>query len=87
MQQLNELSTMPEPLDSLAATLHVAPQAAPGSEPPPAPPDAAATTKMTPLQIVVLVLGTLAFLFFARAVVLPVFLACVTGMALKPLIR
>ena len=34
-----------------------------------------------------MVLGTMAFLYFARAVVLPVFLACVAGMALKPLIR
>lgn len=38
-------------------------------------------------QIVVGVLGTIAFLYFARPVVLPVFLACVAGMALKPLIR
>jgi len=32
-------------------------------------------------------LGTIAFLYFARPVILPVFLACVAGMALKPLIR
>ncbi len=32
-------------------------------------------------------LATIAFLFFARTVVLPVLLACVAGMALKPLIR
>ena len=39
------------------------------------------------MQIVLIVLGTIAFLYFARPVVLPVFLACVAGMALKPLIR
>ena len=32
-------------------------------------------------------LGTIAFLYFARPVVLPVILACVAGMTLKPLIR
>ncbi len=44
-------------------------------------------TKTTPVQIVLIVLGTIAFLYFARPVVLPVFLACVAGMTLKPLIR
>lgn len=42
---------------------------------------------MTPVQIVIIVLGVIAFLYFARPVVLPVFLACVAGMTLKPLIR
>jgi predicted PurR-regulated permease PerM len=36
---------------------------------------------------VVGVLGIIAFLYFARPVILPIFLACVAGMALKPLIR
>jgi predicted PurR-regulated permease PerM len=40
-----------------------------------------------PLQIVLVVLGVIAFLYFARPVVLPVFLACAAGMTLKPLIR
>lgn len=48
---------------------------------------AATVAKTTPVQIVLIVLGTFAFLYFARPVVLPVFLACVAGMALKPLIR
>jgi predicted PurR-regulated permease PerM len=87
MKQLIELSTAPEPLDALAGTLEVAPQAAPGIEPPPAPSSAAATTKTTPVQIVLIVLGTIAFLYFARPVVLPVVLACVAGVTLKPLIR
>ena len=86
MKQLN-FSTAPEPLDSSAGTLEVPVEAAPGSEPPPAPSSAAAATKTTPVQIVLIVLGTIAFLYFARPVVLPVFLACVAGMALKPLIR
>jgi predicted PurR-regulated permease PerM len=38
-------------------------------------------------QIVLTMGGTIAFLYFARPVVLPVFLACVAGMTLKPLIR
>jgi len=43
--------------------------------------------KTTPLQVVLIALGTIAFLYFARPVILPIFLACVAGMALKPLIR
>jgi predicted PurR-regulated permease PerM len=57
------------------------------ADPPPAEVIAAAMTKMSPGQIVLIVLGTLAFLYFVRPVILPVFLACVAGMALKPLIR
>ena len=34
-----------------------------------------------------MVLGVIAFLYFARSVVMPIFLACVAAMALKPLIR
>jgi predicted PurR-regulated permease PerM len=47
----------------------------------------AAAAKVTPVQIVLIVLGTIGFLYFARPVVLPLFLACVAGMTLKPLIR
>jgi predicted PurR-regulated permease PerM len=47
----------------------------------------ATATKTTPAQIVLILLGVIAFLYFARPVVLPVFLACVAGMTLKPLIR
>ncbi len=39
------------------------------------------------MQIALILLGTITFLYFARPVVLPIFLACVAGMALKPLIR
>ena len=48
---------------------------------------AAPVIKVTPVQIVLILLGAIAFLYFARPVVLPVFLACVAGMALKPLVR
>jgi predicted PurR-regulated permease PerM len=39
------------------------------------------------VQLALLVLGVVAFLYFARPVILPVFLACMAGMTLKPLIR
>jgi predicted PurR-regulated permease PerM len=82
-----ELSTAPEPLDSSAVRLAVPVTAAPDSEPSAAPPSAATPTKMTPLQSVSIVLVAIAFLYFARPVILPVFLAVMAGMALKPLIR
>jgi predicted PurR-regulated permease PerM len=82
-----ELVTAPEPLDSSAGTLDLPVKAAPGSESPPAPTSAVAATKTTHVQIVLIVLGTIAFLYFARPVILPVFLAVMAGMALKPLIR
>jgi predicted PurR-regulated permease PerM len=69
------------------STVAVAPLAdAFNAEPPPAERTAAAA-KVMPVQIILIVLGTIGFLYFARPVVLPVFLACVAGMTLKPLIR
>ena len=50
-------------------------------------PNSPTVTKATPLQIVLIVLGVIAFLYFARPVVLPVVLACIAGMTLKPLIH
>jgi predicted PurR-regulated permease PerM len=45
-------------------------------------------TVKTPLgQIVLLALGATAFLYFARPVLLPIFLACIAAMTLKPIIR
>ena len=87
MEQLNELSPTSGPLDSSAGTPDVPVKAVPGSEPPPAPSSAAAATKTATAQIVLIALGTIAFLYFARPVVLPVVLACAAGMTLKPLIR
>ena len=43
--------------------------------------------KATPLQIILIVLGMIAFLYSARPVVLPVVLACIAGTTLKPPIR
>lgn len=73
--------------DSLADTLEPAPVAAPSTGPSLAPGHASAGTKATPLQKVLIVLGTIGFLYFARPVVLPVVLACVAGMTLKTLMR
>lgn len=86
-RRLWELSTGLEPLDSPAGRLEVPVKAAPGSEAPTAQPDTASGAKATFVQIALIVLGAIAFLYFARPVVLPIFLACVAGMALKPLIR
>src|SRR5664280_3284161 len=57
------------------------------AEPPPSPSSSATAATTKPAQIVLAGLGMIAFLFFARAVVLPVVLACIAGMTLKPLIR
>ena len=58
------------------------------NEPAALPPlSAAPPAQPTPAQIALLVLGVIAFLYFARPVVLPVFLACAAAMTLKPLIR
>jgi predicted PurR-regulated permease PerM len=87
MKQIIELSTAPEPHDFSAGTLEAPLKAAPGSEPLPAPTIPPAAAKATSLQFALVTLGVVAFLYFARPVVLPIFLACVGGMALKPLIR
>jgi predicted PurR-regulated permease PerM len=51
-------------------------------------PSSPATIAKTPVaQIILMVLGAIAFLYFARPVVLPVILACLAGTTLKPLIR
>jgi predicted PurR-regulated permease PerM len=68
--------------------LEAAPRAdEPGSEPASTQASTPAAPKTTAGQITVSVLGAIAFLYFARPVVLPVVLACVAGMTLKPLIR
>src|ERR1035441_3856579 len=59
MQQLIELSTAPEPFDSSAGTPDVPDKNAPGSEPRRVPLSAAAATKTTPVQIVLIVLGVI----------------------------
>src|SRR5437763_16819844 len=47
----------------------------------------AAATRITTVQLVLILLGTIPFLYFARPVILPICLACVAAMALKPVIR
>jgi predicted PurR-regulated permease PerM len=87
MQTLNE-PPAPADFSSLAAgTPEPQDKIVPGSEPLLAEAIATTAAKTTPVQIVLIVLGAMAFLYFARPVVLPVFLACVAGMTLKPLIR
>jgi predicted PurR-regulated permease PerM len=60
---------------------------APGGELLPIEPAAETAARATPGQIVLIGLATTAFLYFARPVVLPICLACVAAMTLKPLIR
>ncbi|HTA30855.1 MAG TPA: hypothetical protein VK731_10225, partial [Candidatus Cybelea sp.] len=55
--------------------------------PPSVEPTGAVAAKTTPVQIAIILLGTVAFLYVARPVVLPIVLACVAAMTLKPLIR
>jgi len=66
-------TTSTEPIVEEAATLPATP--APAEGPP-----------ITWAQAVLVALGTIAFLYFARPVVLPLVLACVAGATLKPLI-
>ena len=58
-----------------------------GSEPACSQASTPAAAKTSAGQIVLTVLGAIAFLYFARPVILPIFLACAAGMTLKPLIR
>jgi predicted PurR-regulated permease PerM len=60
---------------------------APAGESPPVQLAALKFSKTALSQIVLIVLGTMVVLYFGRPVLLPIFLACVAGMALKPLIR
>jgi predicted PurR-regulated permease PerM len=81
-------STAPPAAPNGDSAVHEEPLAKePSAESPPTEVIAAAVTKMTPVQVILIALGTIAFLYFARPVILPIFLACVAGMALKPLIR
>src|SRR5271157_3487761 len=80
-------STAPELLGSPAGTLDTLVKAAPGGEPPRIQTETAPVTKPSKVQAALIVLGVVGFLYFARPVVLPIILACVAGMALKPLIR
>lgn len=58
-----------------------------GGEPQPAETISTKAAPTSPVQIGLILLGAIAFLYFARPVVLPVILAEIAGMTLKPLIR
>jgi predicted PurR-regulated permease PerM len=81
-----ELLTPANSPDSTAPMNGVSTEAS-GAEPPSPPLNASGATKTTSVQMVLMALGTIAFLYFARPVILPVFLACVAAVTLKPLIR
>ncbi len=49
-------------------------------------PKEATRRSMAKMQMALVVMGAVAFLYFARSAVLPIALACVGGMALKPLL-
>ncbi|MGA2017505.1 MAG: AI-2E family transporter [Opitutaceae bacterium] len=57
------------------------------SEPPPDQGGAREPIKMASAHVVIIVLGTIAFLYVARPVVLPVLLAWMAAMTLQPLVR
>ena len=87
MKQANPQSAAAESSDSPGETSEVSRKEEIKTEPQSALVSSPVATKETPAQIALLVLGAIAFLYFARPVILPIFLACVAGMALKPLIR
>ena len=83
MKPSHEL-TAPESLESSRSTLDLPDKNGSESEPLPT---ALKMSKTAVAQIVLIVLGVVAALYFARPVLLPIFIACVAGMTLKPLIR
>ena len=87
MKQHDEPATAPASSNSLALPPDVSDKNVPVTKPLSVPSVAALAIKTTPIQIVSIVLGGIAFLYFARPVVLPILLACVAAITLKPLIR
>jgi predicted PurR-regulated permease PerM len=85
VDQSSELASLSRPYDSPGATLNVPVEAAPLDEPVSS--KTAATVNLAPLHVVIVILSVVGFLYFARPVILPIFLACVGSMTLKPLIR
>ena len=83
MKQLPEL-TGPEPFVASVRMLDLQEKNEPVGD---ALPAALMVSKTALAEIVLILLGLVAALYFARPVLLPVFLACVAGMTLKPIIR
>jgi predicted PurR-regulated permease PerM len=82
LAKLPGISTMDNTTTTPSATTMNDPAATPSGEAIISP-----SAKVTPLQSVMIVLGTVAFLYFARPVILPIFMACVGAITLRPLIR
>jgi predicted PurR-regulated permease PerM len=83
----SEELTLAEPLGRPVNTLDLSDVNIPGEKESPAQPTALKLSKAALAQIILIVLGAITALFFARPVLLPIFLACVAAMTLKPLIR
>ena len=83
IKQLDELR-VPESFGASAGTLDLPDNNEPAGD---ALPAALVVSKAALAQVVFILLGLVAALYFARPVLLPVFLACVAGMTLKPIIR
>jgi predicted PurR-regulated permease PerM len=87
MEKRIELSKAHVPFSSATGAADLAETDYPYAKLPPAPPGDAPAVRKMPVQGVLMVLGIVGFLYFARPVILPVVLACVGAMTLKPLIR
>ncbi len=86
MKQPNEL-TVSESIGSPAGTLDLPDKNAPESEAPTLLPAPLKLSKTALAQTVLIVLGTIGALYFSRPVLLPIIIACVAAMTLKPLMR
>jgi predicted PurR-regulated permease PerM len=86
MNPPSRLETGPGPDDSQEGALLPRGSAAYG-EPPPAEAAESAANMLAPMHVGLTVLGTIAFLYFARPVVLPVLLAWMAATTLQPLVR
>ena len=86
MTQLNEPAAPPL-LESSARLRAAAAPTEPGLESARALASPEPVGKMSAAHLIFILLGAMVFLYLARPVVLPVFLASVAGMTLKPLIR
>ncbi len=74
-------------MDAIAETQPIAPGDEAVVELAPPEPFSLAAINRLPVQLVLILLGAIPFLYFSRPVLLPFCLACVAAMTLKPLIR
>jgi predicted PurR-regulated permease PerM len=73
------------PVTEITASVSIPDESA-GAPLPPEPITIAVINRL-PVQLILVLLGAVPFLYFARPVLLPICLACVAAMTLKPLIR